>query len=126
MKKKLSLKHQARKRLLKNLLSSLILFEKIITTETLAKALKRETEKLIGETRKNKDHMSGMRLAKKYLYGGAQQKLIDKKDSYKNVSLYRINKRRGDGASQMLVRIELSGTSSSLKKEKESEARGEK
>jgi ribosomal protein L17 len=126
MKKKLSLKYQARKRSLKNLLSSLILFEKITTTETLAKALKREAEKLISETKKNKDHMSMVRFAKKYLYGGAQQKLIDKKNSYKNVSLYRINERKGDGARKVLIQIELSGISPSSKKEKESKIPEEK
>jgi len=116
MKKKLSLKYQARKRLLKNLLSSLILFEKIITTEALAKELKREAEKLTSEIKKSKNKMNEVRVARQYLYGGAQQKLIDKKESFRGVSSYRINKRRGDGASQVLVQIELK--ESKVQKEK--------
>jgi ribosomal protein L17 len=122
-KKKLSLKHQARKRLLRNLLSSLILFEKIVTREALAKAVKSEAEKLISKIKSSKNLADKAKLAQKYLYGGARQKLVDKGDSYESISFYRLNERKGDGAMRVLVQIEYKETGAASKKEKESETK---
>jgi len=97
MARKLSRKFQARERLMRNQLSSLVLNGKVITTLSKAKLLKSEMEKLIQKTGKL-EAVSRKRMIGGTLYSGAVKKLDDEYKTYKNVAIYKVYSRRGDGA----------------------------
>jgi len=103
-KPKLSRKFQPRKRLMKNQLSSLILFDKVKTTKAKAKVLKSQAQKLICDISKL-DSLQKIRRAKRELFGGAAIKIVDEIGKIKSVSLFNLSPRSGDGAPQALVVI---------------------
>lgn len=101
-------KSSARKSLLRNLADSLIINERVETTETKAKQIKSYVEKLVRLGKE--DSLKSKRLAKKRLYTDkAVNKLFDEvapRCSARNggyLRLYRSRVRRGDGAMMAIV-----------------------
>lgn len=109
--KKLSLKRDERKRLMKNLAASLILYEKIKTTEAKAKAIKPYVEHLITIAKKE-DEVSAYRHLVKFLFDkNAVEKIIKElKPKYKKnnggyIKIYKIQPRRGDSAPMVYIQL---------------------
>lgn len=100
---KLSRKFQARDRLMRNQLSSLVLFEKVTTTEAKAKALKSEAQKLVCKINSSKESYNLIRDLKKTLYGGSISKAVDTKGQFESVSIAKLDNRFGDGAKKAIV-----------------------
>jgi len=108
--KKLSLNHDQRKALFKNLINSLILQGQIKTTEAKAKAVKRLVEKLI--TKGKEQTLHARRLIAAFLQNKkAVNKIVDelaplfKKRPGGYTRIVRLGERRGDGAP--MVKLEL-------------------
>lgn len=108
--RKLGRKKEHRERTLRNLATSLVLYEKVITTEAKAKAVISLVERLF--TRVRRDELSGRRHAKSVLFDtNAVSKLIDdlvKRQGTRTSGFVRITKlqpRKGDGAP--MAQIEL-------------------
>jgi ribosomal protein L17 len=104
---KLSKKFQARNRLMRNMLSSLILFEQIQTTPQKAKAVKAKASSFIAKIKKVEDEVALKRYIAATLYGGSKQKAFDYKDKYTSIKIYRIGNRFGDNAEQVIVKLGL-------------------
>lgn len=102
MKFKLSRKFQARKRLVRNQLSSLFLYGRIKTTKAKAKALKSEAQKLVSDLKNTEGH-NLVKRAREVLYGGASKKAVDIIASVKSISILSLPPRLGDGASSAIV-----------------------
>lgn len=102
MKFKLSRKFQARKRMIRNQLSSLILYGQIKTTRAKAKALKSEMQKLVCDLKKSEGHIL-VRKADEVLYGGASKKAVDILQSIESVSVLKLPPRSGDSAPLAVV-----------------------
>lgn len=102
---KLSKKFQCRKRLIRNLLSSLILFEQVKTTSQKGKALKGEMESLMSKISKMDNEVNAKRFLGSVLYGGAKEKAFDYRSSFKAVKIYKLERRLGDGAQTVLVKL---------------------
>lgn len=102
---KISLKNQARNRMLRNQLSSLVLYGEIQTTSPKAKYLKREADKMVAKLNSLSD-LEKSKICNKILYGPAVKKAQD--DNYISVSIYRIGKRFGDNAEVSKVILNLS------------------
>ena len=102
---KLSRKSQQRKRLVKNLLSSLILFEQVKTTSTKARALKQSGQRLISKIKSEKNIVSLKRCLASELYGGACEKAFDNRDLFQDIAVYKLSKRLGDGANIVIVKL---------------------
>lgn len=94
---KLSRKFQNRNRLGRGLVSSLLLYEKVLTTETKARMLKQETERVVSRLNTAKDDLLLMRYLKANLYGGAVKKAFDNKGQFASVSTVKLFQRHGDG-----------------------------
>lgn len=92
--------------MMRNMLSSLVLYEKLITTKHRAKMLKSESLSVINKIKKTKDDMSRVKLVNKIFYGGAVKKIIDEIDGYKAVRTYDYKARHGDGSIQTIIEIE--------------------
>lgn len=92
---KISLKNQARSRMLRNQLSSLVLYGEIQTTSPKAKFLKGEADRFVSKLG-SLSQLEKSKLCNKMLYGPAIKKAQDEK--YKSVSIYRVSKRFGDNA----------------------------
>jgi len=105
MKIKLSRKAQARNRLMRNQLSSLILFESVTTTVAKAKALKAEAQSLISKLNSSTDEVNTKRYINSVLYGGAQLKAYDKRSDFESIKTYKLDERFGDGAPRMIVKL---------------------
>jgi len=108
--KKLSLNHDQRKALFKNLINSLILHGQIKTTEAKAKAVKRLVEKLI--TKGKEQTLHARRLIAAFLQNKkAVNKIVDelaplfKKRPGGYTRIVRLGERRGDRAP--MVKLEL-------------------
>ena len=101
-KNKLSHKKSARDRLIRNLLSSLVLYGEISTAAAKAKVLKSQAQKLI-HLKDEQEGFNRKRLLEKILYGGATEMFESKK--YSSVSIFILDQRFGDGAQKMLVRL---------------------
>jgi len=108
--KKLSLNHDQRKALFKNLINSLILKGQIKTTEAKAKAVRRLAEKLI--TKGKEQTLHARRLIAAFLQNKkAVNKIVDelaplfKKRRGGYTRIVRLGERKGDSAS--LVKLEL-------------------
>lgn len=65
-----------REALLNSLMRSLIIREKISTTEAKAKALRPKIERLITRSKKNNENINAIRILKKYLDDKATRKMI--------------------------------------------------
>jgi len=118
---KLSRKSQQKKRLVKNLLSSLILFEQIKTTSAKAKALKQDGQRLISKIKSEKNEVNLKRYLSGELYGGAREKAYDNRDLLTSIEIYKLSKRLGDGANIVIVKLSKSQLSPAEVKEKASE-----
>lgn len=105
MKSKLSRKAQARNRLMRNQLSSLILFESVTTTVAKAKALKAEAQSLVSKLNSSTDEVSTKRYISSVLYGGAQLKAFDKRLELLSIRTFKLHERFGDGAPRMIVKL---------------------
>ena len=102
---KLSRKFAARDRLIRNQMSSLILFEKVITTLPKARALKSEAEKLVSKINSSNEKFNLVRDLAKVLYGGSVSKAIDTKGTFVSVSMVKLDTRFGDGAKRAMVML---------------------
>lgn len=108
--KKLDRKKAPREAMLNNLVTSIILFEKVKTTEAKAKAVKPLVEKMITRSKVKSVH-NKQQLGRKIPDKKAVQKLLDvlgpkykdRKGGY--CRIIKIGQRQGDGAS--IVQIEL-------------------
>lgn len=107
---KLGRKPEARKRMLRSLVTSLILEEKIRTSLVRAKAARSAAEKVI--TRAREDSVQARRLAAKSVYGSeAVQKLFDElgpRYADRNGGYTRILKlgpRKGDAAEECILEL---------------------
>ena len=101
---KFSRKRGARRLMVKNLLSSLILYEKLETTSAKIKAIKSLIEKILQKTKSTQDLITLRRYLSKYF---TTQNPIDKiinvykpnlVSQNKLINVYKIKKRKGDGA----------------------------
>ena len=108
--KKLDRKSDPRKALFRSLVTNLIIYEKIKTTEAKAKAIKPIAEKLITKAKKNT--LISRRMLTKYLYTpNAIKKMLEQiGPRYKNrnggyTRIIKIGARQGDRA--QIVQIEL-------------------
>jgi len=108
--KKLSLNHDQRKALFKNLINSLIIHGQIKTTEAKAKAVRRLAEKLI--TKGKEQTLHARRLIAAFLQNKkAVNKIVDelaplfKKKPGGYTRIIRLGERRGDNAP--MVKLEL-------------------
>jgi len=106
MENKLSRKHQARRRLVNNLLLSLLSHQKIKTTGAKAKALKIVAQKVLAQIKLN-DLKSQKALISRFGKNAVELGNKYKDGSYK-VSSFKVSKRFGDNALITLVRIEKS------------------
>ena len=111
MPKSLSRKDNHRKSLLRNLATSLILYEEIKTTETKAKEIKPIVERLIHVAKKN-DLVSRRRLLGYLFDENAVNKTYDvllpryKKIPSGFVKIYKIGPRLGDSAQMVIIKLE--------------------
>lgn len=96
--------------MIKNLVTSLILYEKIITSDTKGKVLKSEAEKILSLAKRADLHARRLvlsrlnsKLAAKKIFEDLNQQFKDKKSGF--VRIIKINNRKGDNASQVLVEL---------------------
>lgn len=101
---KLSLKNQARSRMTRSLLSSLIIHGQVETTLPKAKLLKREMESLASRLNNSKD-LARAKICNEVLYGPAVEKAQN--EAYGQVGVYRTTKRFGDNAALARVILEI-------------------
>ena len=112
---KLSKKFQVRNRFIRNMLSSLILFEQIQTTPQKAKALQAKAGEFFNKISKMDNEVNTKRYIKSVLYGGAQEKAFDYRTSFKHIKTYRVANRLGDNAQMMIVKLVIDDSSSAKK-----------
>jgi len=108
--RKLSRKKAHREHLMRNLATSLILYEKINTTEAKAKELKGMVEKLINKGRKN--DITTRRYLQKYLFDkNAVKKILEdlslqfQERKSGMIKIIKRGKRQGDSASMVIVEL---------------------
>jgi ribosomal protein L17 len=107
---------QSHKRFYRNLLSSLVLSGRVVTTKTRAKTLKSETQKFLGKLATSKDDLQKIKHLEGFLFGGAIDKASKEMSGKEVVRSYDYRNRSGDGALQTVVVIEKSkDTKESLK-----------
>jgi len=96
--------------MLKNLVDSLILYEKIKTTPTKAKVIRTKLEPLI--TRAKVDNLHNRRIvrsrvltenARKKLFEVLGPRYLDKQGGYSRI--YKVSPRRGDGSEQVFIEL---------------------
>lgn len=112
---KLSRKVGHRKLLIKNLLTSLFLYEKITSTNTKIKAVKPLAEKILSRVKTSDNNITLVRYLRKYLIGtNVIKKLIEVYqpnliNNDKFLFRYKLNSRKGDGAdlSMLVVNPEI-------------------
>jgi large subunit ribosomal protein L17 len=107
----LSRKNNARKSLIRNMATSLILYERITTTNAKAKELKAVVEHLLYIAKKN--DLTSRRQLLSYLFDKkAVSKVIEdlvpryKKQNTGVVRVYKLNKRKGDGADLVILELQ--------------------
>ena len=120
----LSRKKDNRKSLLRNLATSLVLYEEVKTTEAKAKAVKPIVEHLIAIAQK--DDLAARRKLLSYLFDKkAVKKVFEaivpryKKLNSGYVLSYRIGKRKGDSASLMILKLQEGEKEAPKEKEKD-------
>lgn len=101
---KISLKNQARNRMLRNQISSLILSGSVQTTLVKAKFLKKEASSFFAKFEKL-DDLEKSKFSHKVLYGPAIKKVMDEK--YGAISLFKLSNRFGDSAEMARVTVEI-------------------
>jgi len=92
--------------MLRNQLSSLVLYGEIQTTSPKAKFLKREADSFVSKLN-TLNSLEKSKLCNKVLYGPAIKKAQDEK--YSRISIYRVSKRFGDNAeiSKVVMSVEM-------------------
>lgn len=109
--KTLGLKKSHRESLLKNLIASLVINEKIKTTDNRAKALAQKFDRLMSLVKKQEEREAIRTIAQQVFTATASRKLISElKPRYENrtsgfTRITRLGLRKGDSA--LLVQIEL-------------------
>lgn len=110
--KSLSRKIDHRQSLLRNLATSLILYEEIKTTKAKAREVKRIVEKLISRTKKDKSPLNARRYLLGYFFDkNATKKMFEviiprfKKVDSGFVKIIRLGSRLGDGAEMVVLKI---------------------
>mgnify|MGYP001134589554 CR=1 FL=1 len=93
-------------RLTRNMMSSLVMSGKIKTTKKKAGDIKEAFQKFTSRVKKIEGETERYRFAKKYLFGGAPKKLIDEIETYSKIKTYSLSERKGDGALEVIVKIE--------------------
>lgn len=123
MKRKLQRKRGPRRALLKNLAVSLILYEKIKTTQEKAKEVRPLVERLIHKGKKG--DLTALRYLLKFLPKNAAKKIVeDLAPAYKSrqsgyLRILKLGKRQGDAA--QMAKVEFIERSKEEKKEKKDE-----
>ncbi len=114
--KKLNRTKDEAKQLRRNLMVSLILHEKIRTTEAKARAIRSEVEKLVTLAKEDSHHHRGLALsalanprAVAKLFEVIAPRLADRPGGY--TRLFKLGRRQGDGAH--MVQLEFVGRESS-------------
>lgn len=92
-------------RMTKNQLSSLVLHEKLITTQSKAKTLKQEAQALISLLNTSRDKLALRRKLNNMLYGKAIDKAVEGEKLYSSVSIFKTEKRSGDSALMSIVTL---------------------
>lgn len=93
-------------RFMRNLLSSLVLYGRIVTTKQRSKWLKAEFQGIVNKLKGSKNVAERTKLANKVFYGGAIKKVVDEVDTFRAVRVYDYRVRKGDGSIQTIVEIE--------------------
>ena len=115
-----------RKALLSNLAASLIMHQRIVTTQKKARALAPLMDRLIQTAKNGKKSLSARREVARQLYLPAAleklfdetaPKLSDREGGYTRI--YRLGRRRGDGAETAVVSIGLAPVKAGKKEKKE-------
>lgn len=91
----------------KNQLSSLLMNEQIKTTKQRAKAVKSGMQVIINKIENSKDELALRRYLNNTLYGKAVKKAIELKGKLKSVSTFQVEKRAGDNAQLILVKLNV-------------------
>lgn len=91
---------------MRNLLSSLVLYGKIVTTKQRSKWLKAEFQSIISKFKSTENVADRTKLANNAFFGGAVKKVIDEADTFRAVRVYDYKIRSGDGSIQTIVEIE--------------------
>jgi ribosomal protein L17 len=81
----------------KNLLTSLVLYERVETTISRGKDLKMNMEKLLSGA-KAKKSPELVKYLKNHLYAGAVKKMTDECKSYEKIKMVKLRPRVGDGS----------------------------
>lgn len=95
-------------RLVKNQLTSLVINERLVTTQSKAKILKHEAQALISLLTTPTDLVNLRRKLNNILYGKAIDKVLEEGKFYKSVSIYKTKKRAGDSAMMSIVSLNMS------------------
>lgn len=108
--KKLSRKRGHRRELIKNLVTSLILYEKIITTLAKARVIKAEAEKILRIGKRGDLHSRRLILSRLNSKLAAAKVFEDLNGQFKHrksgfARIIKINNRRGDNSSQAIVEL---------------------
>lgn len=98
-------KSQTSKRLIRNQLSSLIIYGKIETTKPKSKLIKTEARRLINKINKLNNKVDKIRFLKKYLYGGAVEKSVNDISDNSVIVSYDTKERLGDNSLKTVVEI---------------------
>lgn len=99
-------KSQTSKRFYRNLLSSLVLSGRVITTRARAERLKSEMESFLNNIRVRENSLARFRYIKKVLYGGAVNKAQIELTGEETVRIFDYKSRLGDGSLQTIVNLE--------------------
>lgn len=109
--RKLGVWSSYRKMMLRNLVTNLVMSGKIKTTEARAKELRRQLDKIFQTARK--DDLSSKRRVYSYFTTreAAKRCLDDVKEKFDDrtggfAKIYKLDQRRGDGASMVLVKLD--------------------
>lgn len=127
--KTLGRKKAPREALLRSLATSLVLYEKIETTEAKAKVLRPYVEKMITLGKKNTLHARRQLLAKLYLESAVKKMLDELSPRYKErkggyLRIVKLGFRQGDAAK--MVKIEFVGREDQKTIKQESKKKGKK
>lgn len=121
--KKLGRKRGHRRELIKNLTTSLILYEKIFTTETKGKVVKAEVEKILTLAKKNDLHHRRLilsqlnsKLATLKIFEDLNEQFKNKKSGF--VRIIKTDSRTGDNAPMVLVELLIKHKEEKRKTEK--------
>jgi len=119
-------KSQTNKRFYRNLLSSLVLSGRVITTRARAKRLKSEMEDFLNNISVRKDSLARFRYIKKVLYGGAADKAQMELTGKETVRVFDYKSRLGDGSLQTTVNLDSSNSGDKIVQDSKKKTKGKK